>query len=48
MMAPSRGTECDQTANADWEESGSETVGDKVHGREGKSPDRQQRSQNTG
>ena len=47
-MAPSRGTECNQTTNAMEEKIGSQTVGDKVHGREGNSPDRQLRSQNTG
>ncbi len=30
------------------EKVGSQTVGDKVQGREGNSPDRQQRSRNTG
>ena len=37
-----------QTPNADTLKHGSETVGDKLHGREGNSPDRQLRSLNHG
>ena len=47
MMAPSRGTDYNQTPNAKVEIDGSQTVGDKVHSRKGNSPDRQLRSQNS-
>ena len=46
MMAPSRGTECNQTPNAIARMLRSQRVGDNVHTREEKSPDRQLRSQN--
>ena len=36
---PSRVTEINQTPNADGQEGGSETVGDKLHCRKGNSPD---------
>ena len=39
-------TELNQTPNAVDEEIGSETVGNKIHSREGKNPDHQLRSQN--
>ena len=42
---PHRVTDVSQTPNAGKSENGSETVGDKVHGREGNSPDHQLRSQ---
>ena len=36
----------DQTLNAGYDERGSQSVGDKFHGREGNSPDRQLRPLN--
>ncbi len=47
MMAPSRGTEYNQTPNASGEVDGSQTMGDKVRSQKGNSPDRQLRSQNS-
>ena len=46
MMAPSRGTEWTQTANAMCQVQSSQNVGDKVHVRKGNSPDQQLRPQN--
>ncbi len=46
MMAPSRGTEWNQTAKAAIEELGSQRVGDKVQAQERNSPDRRLRPQN--
>ena len=46
MMAPSRGTEWNQTSNAVRRVVGSQSVGDKVHAQEGNSPDRRLRPQN--
>ena len=46
-MASSRGTEHNQTPNVMETMSGSQTMGDKVHGQEGNSPDHQLRSPNT-
>ena len=46
MMATSRGTDWYQTPNGRAGVSGSQTVGDKVHGQKGNSPDHQIRSQN--
>ena len=43
-MASSRGTEHNQTPNVMETMSGSQTMGDKVHGQEGNSPDPQLRS----
>ena len=43
--APSR-TKCYQTPNAESKVFSSQTVGDKVHGQKGNSPDHQIRSQN--
>jgi hypothetical protein len=40
---PYRVTELNQTPNTDTSENGSETVGDKLHSREGNSPDLQLR-----
>ena len=45
-MAPSRGTECNQTPNAIESMLKSQRMGDNVHARKEKSPDRQLRSQN--
>ena len=47
MMAVLRGTEYNQTPNIIKIELGSQTVGDKLHGQKGNSPDRQLRSQNS-
>ena len=46
MMAAPRGTDPNQTPNVVKEIRSSQTMGDKVHSQEGKSPDRQIRSQN--
>ena len=46
MRAAPRGTKSNQTPNAIKGKISSQTVGDKVHGQKGKSPDRQIRSLN--
>ena len=42
---PYKVTDVSQTPNASKSERGSESVGDKLHGREGNNPDQQLRSQ---
>ena len=42
---PNKVTDVSQTPNADTPQHGSETMGDKLHGREGNSPERQLRPQ---